>query len=653
MADVKKFKTESKKLLDLMINSIYTNKEIFLRELISNASDAIDKYHFLSLNDEKIEKRNDYKIYISLDKENRSITIEDNGIGMTYEELNENLGTIARSGSKEFLKKIEDNKESKDEIDIIGQFGVGFYSSFIVADKVVVETKSPYSDKAYRFTSAGTDTYEIEEIAKENVGSKITLFLRKDPAIDLEKEKDEDYIADEDSYDIFLEEYEIRHLVKKYSDYIRYPITMMVTTSKPKLDAEGKAIEGEYEEEVKEETLNSMIPLWKKNKSEVTKEQLNQFYREKFYGFEEPFTSLFLNIEGLISYNAIVYIPNKAPYDLYSDKYEKGLQLYSKGVFIMDKCKDLIPDYLRFVKGLVDSSDLSLNISREILQQNRQLQMIAKNLEKKILGELEKIRDNDYDKYVNFFEQFGVNLKWGIYDGYGAKKDLLKDLIIYKSINHDDQITLKKYVEEMIDGQEFIYYAAGKTKASVMAMPQMDMVKQQGYDVLILSDDIDEFVLNVLQEYDGKKFKSISQGDLDLLSNEEKQELDLLKETKKPLLEKIKEVLHGEVSDVVLSKRLKDSPVCLVSSEGISIEMEKVLSQSPLNQDAKATKILEINPRHDLFKAIENIYDKSPDELEKYASLLYSQALLIEGLPIKDPVEFSKLMCDLMIKSVK
>lgn len=653
MSEIKEFKTESKKILDLMINSIYTNREIFLRELISNASDAIDKYHFLSLNDEKLEKRNDYKIHISLDKENRSITIEDNGIGMTYDELNENLGTIARSGSKEFLKKIEENSESKDEIDIIGQFGVGFYSSFIVADKVIVDTKSPYSDKAYRFISSGTDTYEIEEINKENIGSKITLFLRKDPSIDLGKEQDEDYVANEDSYDVFLEEYEIRHLVKKYSDYIRYPITMMITSNKPKLDADGKVIEGEYEDEVKEETLNSMIPLWKKNKNEVTKEQLNQFYREKFYGFEEPFTSLFLNIEGLISYNAIVYIPSKAPYDLYSDKYEKGLQLYSKGVFIMDKCKDLIPDYLRFVKGLVDSSDLSLNISREILQQNRQLQMIAKNLEKKILGELEKIRDNEFDKYVNFFEQFGVNLKWGIYDGYGAKKDLLKDLIIYKSINHEEPITLKKYIEEMKEGQEFIYYAAGKTKSSVMAMPQMDMIKQQGFDVLILSDDIDEFVLTILQEYEGKKFKSISQGDLDLLSNEEKQELDMLKETKKPLLEKLKEVLHGEVNDVVLSKRLKDSPVCLVSSDGISIEMEKVLSQSPLNQDAKATKILEINPRHELFKAIENIYDKAPDELENYASLLYNQALLIEGLPIKDPVEFSKLMCDLMIKSVK
>ena len=641
MSERKEFKTETKRLLDLMINSIYTNKEIFLRELISNASDAIDKYHYLSLQDDKLEKRNDYKIKLEVNNEERTITISDNGIGMTYDEVINNLGTIASSGSLEFIKKLEEKEVTKDEeIDIIGQFGVGFYSAFMVASKVEVITKSPYSDKAYKFTSEGEDSYELDETIKEENGTTIKLFLREN--------------TEEEDYDEFLSEWQVKTLVKKYSDYIRYPITMNCKHSEPLKDSEGKIIEGKYNEYYSEDTLNSMIPLWKKNKNEVSKEDLNEFYKSKFNDYSDPLVATYINVEGMISYSALVFIPSRAPYDLYSEKYEKGLQLYTKGVFIMDKCKDLIPDYLRFVKGLVDSSDLSLNISREMLQQDRQLKKIQTNVEKKIINELENLKNEDYDKYLEFFNNYGINLKYGIYENYGDKKDLLKDLLVYYTLeNNEKPITLKEYKEKMKEGQEFIYFASGSSKEAVLAMPQLDLLKKKGIDVLVLTDSVDEFAIMMLEEYDGVKFKSINQGDLDVLDKEEKQKIEELKEMKKPLLDSLKEALSNDVSEVKLSERLVDSPVCLVSGEGISFEMEKALSQNPVGNNLKATKILEINPNHELFKALEKAYENNNEELKQYAKLLYNQALLIEGMPISDPQEFSKLMCELMIKANK
>ena len=639
MSEIKEFKTESKRLLDLMINSIYTNKEIFLRELISNASDAIDKYHYMSLTNDKYEKRNDYKIKIAVDKENRMISIEDNGIGMTYDDLVQHLGTIANSGSLEFMKKLEESENKKEDIDIIGQFGVGFYSAFMVGKKVVVESRSPDASTGYRFTSTGEDTYEIEECERDKVGTIIKVYLRDD--------------SEEASYSSFLEEWTIKSLVKKYSDYVRYPITMEVSKSKPKLDAEGKEIGGEREEYQEEETLNSMIPLWKKNKKDVTKEQLNEFYKNKFYDMQDPIVSTLVNVDGNISYQALLYIPHDAPYGLYTDKYEKGLQLYSKGVFIQDKCKELLPDYLKFVKGLVDSADLSLNISREILQQNKQLELIAKNVEKKILSELSSLMKDDFSKYVEFFNTYGTHLKYGIYADYGMKKDMIKDLLIYKTLNSDKEITLKQYKEEMKEGQKVIYYASGKTKEAVLAMPQMDIMKEKGYNVLVLTDDIDEFALMMMKDYDGVEFKSIASSDIDILSEEDKKKISDLKESKKSLFDKMKEILKDDVSEVRLSERLVSSPVCLVSGEGLTLEMERVLQENPDNKDVKASRILEINPHHELFKAIEKVYEEDEESLSKYAHLLYNQALLIEGMPIKDPVAFSKDMCDLMIKAAK
>lgn len=638
MSEVKEFKTESKRLLDLMINSIYTNKEIFLRELISNASDAIDKYHYYALSEKKFPVRDDYHILIENDPKKRTISIIDNGIGMTYDEVVNNLGTIAKSGSLEFLNNLKDDKAK--ELEIIGQFGVGFYSAFMVASKVVVETRSLLSEKGYRFTSEGTETYEIEEIEKPENGTKITVYLRKNE-------------KDGESYDRFCDEFEIKQLVKKYSDYVRYPIQMLVTKQVNDLDKDGKEIEGKYHEVSELETLNSMVPIWKKKKSEVSEAELNEFYKAKFNDYNDPLLSIFINTEGLLTYNALLFIPKKPPYDLYTENYERGLKLYTKGVFIMDKCKELIPDYFRFVKGLVDSSDLSLNISREILQQNTQLTKIAANIEKKLLSELNKLKEENYDKYLEFFDAYGLNIKYGVYDMFGMNKDKLQDLLVYKTINEEKKITLKQYVANMKKDQEYIYYASGKTKEAVMSMPQMDLIKKQGYDVLILDENVDEFVISVLNEYDKKKFKSVNQGDLDLLSKEEKENIEKVEDMKKPLLEKLKEILKDDVSDVVISKRLTDSPVCLVSSDGVSFEMEKVLAQIPNSQKAKANKILEINPNHELFKAIESLYVKGSPDLEDYAELLYSQALLMEGFSLKDPVKFSNTMCKLMIENTK
>ena len=636
MSEVREFKTESKRLLDLMINSIYTNKEIFLRELISNASDAIDKYHYMSLTEDKLPKKNDYEINLSYDTKKRTFTIKDNGIGMTYDELVNSLGTIAKSGSLEFMEKLKDEKnKDKIDVDIIGQFGVGFYSAFMVASKVEVKTRSLYDEKAYKFVSEGEETYTIDEIEKEDSGTEITLYLRKN--------------SDDYDYDKFLDEWTIKSLVKQYSDYIRYPIKMEVTKSVKK-----EGTEDEYEDKKEVEILNAMTPIWKKNKNDVTDEEYNNFYMQKYYDYKEPLFHILLNVEGKVNYTALLYVPSVAPYNLYSEKYEKGLQLYSKGVFIMDKCKELIPDYFRFVKGLVDSSDLSLNISRELLQKSKELKEIADNVEKKLVSKLENIMKNDFDTYLKFFEVFGINLKFGVYDEFGAKKDLLKDLIIYHTTNQEKMISLKEYVEAMPKDQKVIYYASAKTKEQVLAMPQMDLIKKHNYDVLVLPDDVDEFLIQILREYDGHKFQSVNQGDLDLLDKDEEEKIKELNTQKKPLLDAMKEALKDEVSDVVISKRLTDSAVCLVSTDGVSFEMEKVLNQMPnANGDVKAGKVLELNPNHELFKAIEEIYIKEPQEIANLADLLYNQALLVEGFSIKNPVEFSKKMCDLIIKASK
>ena len=631
MSETKKFKTETKRLLDLMINSIYTNKEIFLRELISNASDAIDKYHYMSLTNDKLESK-DYEIRLSLDKENRTITISDNGIGMTHDELVDHLGTIAKSGSLEFMKKLE---EKTSEVDIIGQFGVGFYSAFMVAKKVLVKTKSPFDDKAYSFESEGTDSYKLDEVEKSDSGTEITLYLRDN--------------TEDDNYDIYLEQYKIEKLVKKYSDYVRYPIKMMCKRMNPTYDEEGKFKESV--ETLEDTTLNSMIPIWKKNKAEVSEEDLNNFYKQKFNDYEDPLFSMHVNVEGNLTYNALLFIPKRVPYDLYSEQYEKGLQLYTKGVFIMDKCKELIPDYLKFTKGLVDSADLSLNISREILQQNKQLTNISKNIEKKIISELSKTLKNDFDKYLEFFKSYGVYIKYGIYDNYGEKKDDLKDLLIYNTINEEKMVTLKEYVNHMKDGQKYIYYASGSNKEAVLSMPQLDLLKKKNYDCLILTDGVDEFTMSVLGKYEDYELKNINQGDLDILDDSEKEELKQKQEDNKDFLEALKKELTGKVDDVVLSQRLVDSPVCLTSKEGLSFEMQKVLNAMPNGSDAKAIKVLEINPNHDLFNALKKAYDNN--ELTDYADLLYNQALLMEGFPVENPVEFSNKMCKLMINNLK
>jgi len=631
------FKTESKRLLDLMIHSIYTNKEIFLRELISNASDAIDKYHLMSLTDESLEKTNDYEIHIELDKKHRKLTITDNGIGMTYDELVNNLGTIAKSGTLEFLQKMKE-KEAK-SADLIGQFGVGFYSSFMVSKKVQVITKSPFSESAYKWVSEGEESFTVEEADKTTRGTEITLTLRKN-------EEDEDY-------DTFLEEYKIKSLVKKYSDYVKYPITMETETQKPKLDQDGNEIEDEFDTVIENGTINSRTPIWNKPKAEVKDEELNEFYKSTYFDYTDPAFNIWLNIEGALEYRALIFIPAKAPYNLYSEKYEKGLQLYAKDVFVMEKCKDLVPDYLRFIKGLVVSQDLSLNISREILQKNKELKKIALNLEKKVLGELEKTLKNDREKYVQFFQEFGVNLKYGVYDNFGEKKELLQDLLLFKTVNKDQVVTLKEYIEAMPKEQEAILYGSAPSKEAIKVSPQMDIIKSKGFDVLVLTDEVDEFMINILREYDKKPFKSINQGDLNIIDEAEKKTIADLETENKDLLETLKEILKNDVKDVKLSTRLTDSPVCLVSGEGLSFEMEKVINQMPGDKNMKADKILEINPKHELFQAIEEVYLNSREQLSDYASVLYNQALLIEGLPIKDPVAFSNKMISLMIKAAK
>lgn len=621
--ETKLFKTETKKLLDMMINSIYTHKEIFLRELVSNASDAIDKRHYISLTNTSLPQA-DYQIVIEADKDMRILTIKDNGVGMTKEELEEHLGTIAKSGSKEFVEAVA--KENTPEVDIIGQFGVGFYSAFMVAKKVDVLTKSIKDGSCSLFSSEGLESYTISDATKDEYGTVITLYLREN--------------EEEVSYDEYLDEYTIKQLVKKYSDYVRYPIKTWVTKYEHNDDKENDS-----HQEL--ETINSMIPVWKKNKSEVTEEELNEFYKSKFMDYQDPITSIHVNVEGMLTYNALLFIPKKPIYDMYSDRSERGLQLYTKGVFILDKCKDLIPEYLRFVKGLVDSADLPLNISREMLQEDRAVKKIATNVEKKILSELSKMLRNDREKYEEFFKDYGINLKYGLYEDFGAKKDSLKDLVILNSLNQDKKITFSEYLDSMPDAQKAIYYATGKDKESILKLPQMDLIKEKGYDVLILSDDIDEFMIQVLKEYEGKQFKSVTNEDLDLISDEEKEKINNLNEEKKDLLTKIKETLT-DAKDVVLSKRLVDAACCLSTDGAISFEMERVLKAQ--HHDVKADRILELNPNHPVFAKIEEYYNTDEVLANKYVKLLYNQALLSEGIIPEDIKEFSKDICDLMLK---
>ena len=626
----KEFKAESKRLLDMMINSIYTHKEIFLREIISNASDAIDKLYFKSLTDTSVGmKKSDFAINIAIDKENRTLTVSDNGIGMTEEDLENNLGTIANSGSFAFKK----DNDLGDDVDIIGQFGVGFYSTFMVAKEVTVVTKAFGSDQAYKWTSDGVEGYTIEECDKpDGVGTTITLKLKDD--------------TDDEKYSTYLDQYQIQSLVKKYSDYIRFPIRMEVEHTH--YNEEGK--EPEVHKAI--ETLNSMTPIWKKNKSELKDEDYNNFYMEKFGDYEPPVTHIHSKNEGVATYDALLYIPARAPFDYYSKDYEKGLQLYSSGVMIMEKCADLLPDWFSFVKGVVDSEDLSLNISRELLQQDRQLKIIAKNLEKSIKNELAKLLKNDREKYEKFYSVFGLQFKFGIYQSYGAANETLKDLLMFPSSFDGKNVTLEEYVSRMKEDQKEIYYACGETKERIEMLPQLEKIKDKGYEVLYFTQDVDEFAIKVMINYDGKPFKSISDADLDLDTEEEKEEAKKLDEENKDMFTFMQEAIADKVKTVRLSKKLKTHPVCLSSDGSITIEMEKVLNAMPQNDGnkVKAEKALEINPNHPIFEKLKDLYANDKDKLKDYAKLLYDQALLIEGMSIDNPVEFANLVCDLMTK---
>lgn len=636
----KQFKAESKKLLDLMIHSIYTNKEIFLRELISNSSDALDKLYYKSLTSGELGiKRNDFYIQITPDKELRTLTIRDNGIGMSKDELENNLGTIAKSGSLGFKEEQEKNKDENTKaknIDIIGQFGVGFYSAFMVSDIVSVTSKAFGSDDAYRWVSRGADGYTIEEASLDGHGTEIVLTIKED--------------TDGENYSSFLEEYMIRNLIKKYSDYIRYPIRMMVEKSRPVGETEeGKAPEFEKYNEL--ETLNSMEPIWKRQKSKVKPEEYNDYYKSKYMDYMDPARVIRTNVEGVSSFTALMFIPGHAPFDYYTKEYEKGLQLYSSGVMIMDKCKDLLPDYFNFVKGLVDSQDLSLNISREMLQQDRQLKNIAKNVEKKIKRDLEDFLKNDRDGYEKFFENFGKQLKYGLYESYGMNREVLEDLVLFYSSTEQKNVTLAEYLERMKDDQNAIYYAAGESIKKIDLLPQTEFVKSKGYEILYLTDEMDEFVFNILGQYKDKPFKSVSAEDIAEDDAEAKENMKKLEEDNKDLLEDIKNALGDKVSEVKLSPRLKSSAVCLTTKGDISLEMEKILSAMPMDQGIKAERVLELNPEHSVFEALNKIKsdDAGGKKLEVYANLLYDQALLISGIQIDDPVEFSKSICQLIV----
>jgi molecular chaperone HtpG len=621
------FKAESKRLLDLMVNSIYTHKEIFLREIISNASDAIDKIYYKTLTDESLSfDKDNYYIRVSIDKKNRILQISDTGIGMTRTELEDNLGVIAKSGSLTFKKE----NEVKDGYDIIGQFGVGFYSAFMVAEVVTVISKALGSAEAYRWESLGADGYTIEPCEKDAVGTDVILKIKPN--------------TDEENYDEFLEEYRLRSIIKKYSDFIRYPIKMDVTRQKLK---EGS--DKEYEEYTEEQTINSMVPIWKKNKNELKPEDYDNFYSEKHYGFDKPVKHIHINAEGTVSYTAILFIPEKMPFDFYTKEYEKGLELYANGVLIMNKCAELVPDYFSFVKGMVDSEDFSLNISREILQHDRQLKLIAKNIKTKIKNELENLIKSDRPKYEEFYKSFGRQLKYGVYTEFGSNKDVLQDLLMFHSSKEKTLITLDEYVSRMPEEQKYIYYAAGESIERIEKLPQTELVSDKGYEILYFIDDVDEFAIKMLRTYKDKEFRSVSSGDLGIETEKDKTSADADDKDNQALFEEMKNILADKIKSVRASKRLKNHPVCLSNEGEVTIEMEKTLNSMPYNEKIKAEKILEINLNHDVFKSLKEAYETDKDKLKMYTDLLYNQALLIEGLPIEDPVEFTNNICKMMI----
>lgn len=636
MAETREFQAESKELLQLMINSIYSNKEIFLRELISNASDAIDKYKYLELTSEGKFPGKNYEIWIEPNKAERTLTITDNGIGMSKEELIQNLGTIAHSGSKEFLNKIKEAKE-KNDLDIIGQFGVGFYSAFMIADNIEVHTKSVNENSGYVFTSNGESTYSIDEEDIKDSGTRIVLHLRKN-------EEDE-------NYDKYLENYEIESLVKRYSDFVRYPIKMKVIEKVTKDNKDEKDFtDGEEQTVIK--TLNSMIPLWKKNKSEVTDEDLNSFYKANFNDFDDPLLSINLNVEGMVSFNSLIFVPSHIPYDLYSQNYEKGLKLYIKGIFIKEKAKELVPDYLKFIKGLVDTNDLTLNISREMLQGDPRLKKISETIENKVISNLKDLKNSDYDKYLKFYKLYGDHLMYGIYSSYGFKKNLLADLLVFKSLNNEKEIDLKNYKENMKEGQKYIYFASGKSIESIQLLPEIEKFKKDGIDVLFLTKDIDEFAFTMMNEYEKVEFRNISTHDKESLSDDEKSKLEVLEAENKELLDNIKDSLGAKVDKVSLSTKLVDSPVCISTQNGLSLSMEQTINQVPGDEKAKASKVLEVNPNHELFKAISE-FKGDKELIKKYSDVLYDEAMLLEGFEIEDKATFIKNLNELMLKSLK
>lgn len=627
----KQFKAESKKLLDMMINSIYTHKDIFLRELISNASDALDKLYYHSLSDNASGlSRDDYKIQLEINKDERTLTITDNGCGMSEKELEANLGTIAKSGTLDFKSDLKDDESAKEaNLETIGQFGVGFYSAFMVSEKVTVESKVYGSDEAFVWESTGVDGYTIKACEKENAGTKITLKLKED--------------TEEENYSRYLDQYVLQEIVKKYSDYIRYPIMLDMQTSQLK---EGS--EDEYETVIEPTQLNSMVPIWRKNKSEIKKEEYEEFYKSKFYDYEAPIHTIHSKTEGQVSYDALLYIPSHAPYDYYTKEFEKGLQLYCNGVLIMDKCSELLPDYFSFVKGLVDSSDLTLNISRETLQHDHVLKIIAKNLEKKIKTELEKLLKNNREDYEKFYKAFGLQLKFGVYSSYGMNKDTLKDLIMFHSSAEKKLVTLKEYVSRMSEEQKTIYYACGETIDKIDILPQADAVKSKGFEILYCTDDVDEFAIQMLREYDGKTFTNICADTLDLDSDDEKAEIEKENEESKEMREFMKEALEGKVSDVAFTNKLSNYAVCLTSQGMLSLEMEKVLGAMPNSSNVKAEVVLEINRSHPVAQKLKDLFETDKEMLKKYSKILYSQGCLIAGKSIENPAELSNLICELM-----
>ncbi|MFB9757841.1 molecular chaperone HtpG [Ectobacillus funiculus] len=623
----KQFQAESKRLLDMMIHSIYSQKEIFLRELISNASDAIDKIYYKALTDESLQfDKDSYYIKIVADKDNRTLKISDTGIGMTKEDLEHNLGTIAKSGSLAF----KNENELKDGYDIIGQFGVGFYSSFMVADVVTVISKALGSDEAYKWESTGADGYTIESYEKDSVGTEIILTLKEN--------------TEDDNYDEYVDEYRLKSIIKKYSDFIRYPIKMDVTGRRLK---EGS--DNEFEEYREEQTINSMVPIWRKNKKELTSEDYEKFYAEKHYGFDKPSKHIHISVDGAVRYNAILFIPEKIPFDYYTKEYEKGLELYSNGVLIMNKCADLLPDYFSFVKGMVDSEDLSLNISREMLQHDRQLKLIAKNIKSKIKNQLQSLLKEEREKYEEFYNAFGRQLKFGVYSDFGSNKDVLQDLLMFYSSKEKKLVTLDEYVSRMPEDQKYIYYASGESYERIEKLPQTELVLEKGFEILYFTDDIDEFAIKMLMAYKEKEFRSVSSGDLGIEEDETEQNTDAQQDEYKDLFAYMKDMLADKVKAVRISKRLKTHPVCLSTEGEVTIEMEKILKSMPNNQNVQADKVLEINPNHEVFQSLKDAFANDKEKLALYTSLLYNQALLIEGLPIQDPVEFTNDICKIMV----